>query len=599
MVDLTDFARYGGGVSDEFSVLFDAGAYQLANTSGFDQGVVLDKHQVSVAQELANDVGTATGNIKSIRFSPDGTRFFVLYRSSSNSDSALVQYAAATPHRIDNAVAEAVVDLTYLGGATGIERAAADIEFSRDGLTIFILNSGFNSNYRAFIRQATLTGAWDVATMGALDAGAVRETGSPSNGPFISMRWLYDGEVMVLKSTSSGVNNRIYGLKYNTAYDFSTLAQTSEMTGRGGGMLAADYDNNFLYQVDSRNFRGIQVNNVTAGSMLTEDSSRDQFFNLPADVSYSNYYSMIVEFVESGANLYEFGYGSNSSNSNGGAAIGEALVGRLVSCSPAYDVSIASGNRDWPTPPQFTFDKRGYSVFDQSNGVSILGLANRFCSYTGAGSALSSLSHTLASSSQYDTLGSPLVWSASRDGSKLIGTRYRSSNVRSVRFVVVATPGDLRSTLSEVGVDVNGVFWGDAAIVSNNGSDVVGIQGTSSITSRPTLRRFSGTWPNANGYTEQESISVKGLPGNVRFVASTVDDDNYTRFSLLGDDATVYQLELGTPWDLTTLLPTIRKLYLGNQDVVGQFTGITYMDNGRYLLAMTDFGEFVQVDLQA
>ncbi|MEM6903155.1 MAG: hypothetical protein AAF556_07945, partial [Pseudomonadota bacterium] len=339
-----------------FDLLNDSAPSQLPLLSAFpDQNTPLDMWRIAAADELATGQGAASSTIESFRMAADGSRFYVLYVGGQS--GVLVEYQTATAHRIEGGKAVNVLDVSY-DNAIGVSYGPVDFEFSQDGLQIFFLHTRFSSFNRAYLGKVDLSAAWDLGSAGALAPANIEVGQASSNeGPFNAIRWMAGGKVMVLKTRGS--SERLFARRYTTAYDYTSSAlDTHEIAARGRSRLAADYVNNFVYQYEPNRFRRAAVADVNGSGMLVEDAQQVNF-NKPTDIPDAFYLPMLLEFVEGGNHLYEFGRGDNSDTYSGNP--GSDLVGRLISCSPAYDLSIPSGNRDFPTPPEFQFHKQHYN----------------------------------------------------------------------------------------------------------------------------------------------------------------------------------------------------------------------------------------------
>ena len=232
-----EFCKVGLPVSDGSNLWFSsvsgkiwrgiAGVYTLVTT------LIVNPWDLDTGLTVGNyTVGTPdTDGALSLRWKPDGTKFYIMATHNSGTERAVFQFSCSTPWDITTTSYDTkFIDVTAL-------LTNGDMWFKPDGTAVYFIT------YAGVVDQWDLSTAWDISTASA--SGDTHNASADDN----NMRGIVfksDGTKMILAGNQ---NNKIYEYDLSTAWDLTTVSLVQSITceaGIAGFYVSTDGENVFF-----------------------------------------------------------------------------------------------------------------------------------------------------------------------------------------------------------------------------------------------------------------------------------------------------------------------------------------------------------------
>lgn len=162
---------------------------------------------------LATEPGTNTST--PIRFSSDGTKFYISATAGSTGYSKIYQYDLGTPWEVKTAVFNNKIS-PYLTSSTGVA-GFGGFFIGNNGSSLFVL---FNNEE---LRQYVLSTAWDISTAIALNQTALSGITTQGRG------FVFDSTGTILMVVEdSGLTNAVHRYNLSTAWNVTTISSVAQ-----------------------------------------------------------------------------------------------------------------------------------------------------------------------------------------------------------------------------------------------------------------------------------------------------------------------------------------------------------------------------------
>ena len=473
------------------TVTSGSAGYSLANG-------VFDSINFSVASQIGDERG--------LRFSADGTKFYVL---DGNSPQSIYQYTLSTAWDLSTA--------SYSSKSFDIssqETQPTGVSFKSDGTKMYII--GYTGDD---VNEYTLSTAWDVSTASYVQSFSVSaQFGLPTDIYFKT-----DGTSFYV----AGSPTSVFQYNLSTAWDISTASysgnsvSTSEMWG-----LAFNSDGTAFYVVGNSNNTVYEYTLTTAWDVSTASASGQSF-----SVSAQDTVPYGLDFKSDGTKMYVLGAIGTDVNQYSTSLTTNTLdlsTGSVFEITPTSDIQINLSNpADSGTVSQATLLLDGGSSvgYDLANGA----YSNNFVDTSSV--------TTSAKKSEF-----------SADGTKLYITNATTVDVDIYQYDLTTAYDVSTATYNSVSFDPT---TQSAAIqgfrFKSDGTKMYVLGTTNDTVYQYSL---STAWDISTASYDSVSLSISAQDSIPQDITFKTDG---TAMYLIGTSSdAMYQYTLSTAWDLST-----------------------------------------------
>jgi len=545
----------------------------------YDLGTAYDIQTLSYT---GNNFPNTYGNITGIDFNGDGTKMFLC--NEINSNSVIIEYTLGSGYDLSSNITE---ENTY--DTSGESSGGPDgLELNTDGSKLFVINGGD-------IYEYSLGTNYDLSTISFttsfnLDSFENR-----------AVSFNADGSVMY---TTLGVGDTVLKYELSTPFDISTASYTGTefsnlQGGNGRGMVVIGSK---LFGVDNERIGQYNIDPNPEFSLVNisgvDDSTTDDLDEGSNNLYYTD--GRVDDRVRNGLTTDDLSEGSNnlyytSDRVKNEFEAGDGLSYNKEPVTGGFDMSKGSfSNISFDTfneeadPHGLAFNGGGTKMFvigQDSDSVHEYSLSSGYdlttASYTGT--SFDTSSETVRPTGlSFNTGGTKMFVSDAPSGSGSFIYEYSLSSSFDISTASIDTNFDLTNTSGdEVYNPQDVVFNGDGTKMFVPDAGV-----TDSIHSYDLSTAFdvdTASWNN-DFDTTSESLNREDL---------TFNSDGTKLYLLSGGNNRVYEYNLGTEYDLSTISYTGKSLDISSEDTFSKaihFNG----DGTKLFVAGGDTSEIYQ-----